>query len=134
VDSRSLPSVGGLATGLNSFHSEYESRWVGWADVDASDLGDADIEHVRDTLDREYGCTPVFLSAEDVAGFYEGFSNSTIWPLFHHFTQYAEFDRTTWESYVRVNGIFCDAVSAVAAGGHHLGARLPADAVARDAA
>lgn len=108
------PSVGGLATGLGSFHSEHESRWVGWADVDASDLSDADIEYVRDTLDREYGCTPVFLSAEDAAGFYEGFSNSTIWPLFHHFTQYAEFERTTWESYVRVNRIFCDTVLAVA--------------------
>jgi trehalose 6-phosphate synthase/phosphatase len=108
------PSVGGLATGLSSFHADHESRWVGWADVDADGLDESDIEHIRDTLEREHGCAPVFLSAEDATGFYEGFCNSTVWPLFHHFTQYAEFDRTTWESYVKVNRIFCDAVATVA--------------------
>lgn len=108
------PSVGGVATGLSSLHATHESRWVGWADVDLGQLTASDVAHVRDVLDREHSCTPVFLEAEDVEGFYHGFSNRTIWPLFHHFTQFAEFDTAMWDAYVRVNRIFCDAVLAIA--------------------
>ncbi len=103
-------SVGGLATGLSSFHASHESRWVGWADLDLEGLSEGDVTEIRRMLDAEHGCTPVFLDADDAAGFYEGFCNSTIWPLFHHFTQFAEFDRGTWECYERVNRVFCDAV------------------------
>jgi trehalose 6-phosphate synthase/phosphatase len=56
----------------------------------------------------------VFLTAADVKGFYAGFSNQTIWPLFHHFTQYTEFDADNWTAYERVNRKYCDAVLEVA--------------------
>jgi len=108
------PSVGGVATGLSSLRDTCESRWVGWAGVDAELLGPAETERVRSTLSDEHGCTPIFLSADDVEGFYRGFSNRTIWPLFHHFTQFAEFDSELWDAYERVNRIYCDAVLEIA--------------------
>lgn len=108
------PSVGGLATGLSSFHASHESRWVGWADWDLDGLGEGDLAEMSRVLDQEHRCTPVFLDAEEAAGFYEGFCNSTIWPLFHHFTQYAEFDVGSWRCYERANRDFCDAVVEVA--------------------
>lgn len=108
------PSVGGVATGLGSFHDTHESRWVGWADLDPDELADGEAEQVRRVLENDHGCIPVFLSADDVEGFYYGFSNRTIWPLFHHFTQYAEFDSEMWEAYVRVNRAYCEAVLEVA--------------------
>jgi len=105
-----VPSVGGVATGLSSLQDTHESRWVGWAGIDSDLLSSTEIEHIRDTLSDEHGCTPLFLSSEDIEGFYRGFSNRTIWPLFHHFTQFAEFDSDLWEAYERVNRIYCDAV------------------------
>ncbi len=108
------PSVGGLTTGLSAFHASHESRWVGWADWDLDGLNQADVAEMNRVLGQEHGCTPVFLEPEEAAGFYEGFCNSTIWPLFHHFTQYAEFDPDTWECYVRTNRAFCEAVLEVA--------------------
>ncbi len=107
-------SVGGVATGLSSFHDTHESRWVGWADVPSEHMTAEDLERVRESLVHQHGCEPVFLSPEDVEGFYHGFSNSTIWPLFHHFTQYAEFDSEMWDAYERVNRTYCEAVLRVA--------------------
>lgn len=108
------PSVGGVATGLASFHETHESRWVGWADVEDAALAPEETARVREALGSEHGCTPVFLSAEEVEGYYHGFSNRTVWPLFHHFTQYAEFDSEMWDAYVRANRVFADAVLEVA--------------------
>lgn len=108
------PSVGGVATGLSSFHDTHESKWVGWADIDHANLSAAETAEVRKTLEQEHGCVPLFLSPDDVEGFYYGFSNRTIWPLFHHFTQYAEFDTDMWDAYERVNRAYADAVLEVA--------------------
>ncbi|MCE5203580.1 MAG: bifunctional alpha,alpha-trehalose-phosphate synthase (UDP-forming)/trehalose-phosphatase [Actinomycetia bacterium] len=108
------PSVGGLATGLDSVHDAYDSHWVGWADVDIGDMTLAEVADLTRTISTEYRCTPVFLSTEDVEGYYRGFSNRTIWPLFHYFTRYAEFDSGMWEAYERVNRTFAEAVCEVA--------------------
>ncbi len=107
-------SIGGVATGLSAFHETHESKWVGWADVPLDQMSAEDVESVREALAEEYDCEPVFLSEEDVEGFYHGFSNRTIWPLFHHFTQYAEFDSEMWDAYERVNRAYCEAVLEVA--------------------
>jgi trehalose 6-phosphate synthase/phosphatase len=56
----------------------------------------------------------VFLTASEVRGFYAGFSNATLWPLFHHFMRYAEFDAHSWSVYESVNRKYCDAVTEVA--------------------
>jgi trehalose 6-phosphate synthase/phosphatase len=107
-------SVGGVATGLGAFHDSHESVWVGWAEVPESRLSADDRESIRATLIEDHRCVPVFLTAADVKGFYAGFSNQTIWPLFHHFTQYTEFDADNWTAYERVNRKYCDAVLEVA--------------------
>lgn len=107
-------SVGGVATGLGSYHETHESLWVGWADVSASRLDTAEREQIATALREQHQCVPVFLTADDVRGFYHGFSNKTLWPLFHQFTQYAEFDNSTWTAYERANRKFCDAVLEIA--------------------
>jgi len=107
-------SVGGVATGLGAYHDAHESIWVGWADVPVARLSSDEREDVRAKLAEEHRCVPVFLTAADVRGFYAGFSNETLWPLFHHFTQYAQFDAGNWAAYERVNRKYCDAVLEVA--------------------
>ncbi len=62
---------------------------------------------IREKLAEEK-CLPVFLSKKNIEEYYHGFSNRTIWPLFHYFPQYAVYSKTFWESYRRVNHIFCE--------------------------
>ena len=107
-------SVGGVATGLGAFHDTHDSIWVGWADVPESHLSAEERTRIRAELADKHRCVPVFLTASDVRGYYAGFSNETIWPLFHHFTQFAEFDAGNWAAYERVNRKFCDAILEVA--------------------
>ncbi len=107
-------SVGGVATGLGAFHAAHDSLWVGWAEVAEARLSAGERERIRTELAERHRCVPVFLTAADVRGFYAGFSNGTLWPLFHHFTRYAEFDSKNWAAYERVNRKFCDAVVEIA--------------------
>ncbi len=106
-------SMGGVATGLGAYHETHESLWVGWADIPGKVTPEVTAE-VQTRLREEHGCVPVFLTGADVRGFYYGFSNRTLWPLFHHFTQFTEFDPATWASYEEVNRKYCDAVMEVA--------------------
>jgi trehalose 6-phosphate synthase/phosphatase len=103
-------SVGGVATGLDSYRRAGETLWIGWAETPVSRLDAAEREVLRDALRERYASEPVFLTADDVAGFYHGFSNRTLWPLFHYFTRYAEFNPAFWRAYERVNRKYRDAV------------------------
>ena len=104
-------SVGGLATGLGSFYQRYDSLWIGLHDpIEGANLDD---EGVRACLLDQHACVPVVVDPDDAALYYQGFSNETVWPVFHHFPQYAVFDRASWDAYVRVNERFADAVADV---------------------
>ncbi len=100
-------SVGGLATGLSSFYKSFEdSLWVGWPGISSERLKRGKKDKLKELLLAE-GCYPVFLSQADVEGYYYGFSNKTIWPLFHYFPDYAVYDVSMWKDYERVNAEFC---------------------------
>ncbi|MFC4874991.1 bifunctional alpha,alpha-trehalose-phosphate synthase (UDP-forming)/trehalose-phosphatase [Negadavirga shengliensis] len=100
-------SAGGLATGLGSIYKEGENIWIGWPgnDVEAPEQK----QEVTEKL-MSLKMAPVFLTKEEVELYYEGFSNDTIWPAFHYFTQYINYEDTYWEAYHRVNRKFCDAI------------------------
>jgi trehalose 6-phosphate synthase/phosphatase len=106
-------SVGGLATGLGSFYKDFDSAWFGWADVPERTPA-AERTQIARRLENEYSAYPVFLSDKEVRLYYHGFSNKTIWPTFHQFTQYSVFDESMWQAYVRVNRRFADAILATA--------------------
>jgi len=104
-----VPSVGGLATGMKSVHSGGDSLWIGW-----SGLTDEEIpEELAGDIDKalaKHGSSKVRLTSEEVDGFYYGFSNRTIWPLFHYFLEYSEFELASWNTYKAVNQKFADAI------------------------
>ena len=107
-------SVGGLATGLMSFYQSYESIWIGWDGMAVESLRPDEQEELRKTLHDEYRSHAVPLTRNDIKLYYHGFSNKTIWPLFHYFPTYTIYDRHLWEAYQRVNDKFCDEVVKVA--------------------
>ncbi len=102
-------SVGGVATGLSSLESPVESHWIGWSGMAANHLTMEEADQVNARL-KEENCTGVPLSDEQVQQYYLGFSNRTIWPLFHYFFLNCEFDEDMWQAYRRANEAFADKV------------------------
>ncbi|MCW3808054.1 bifunctional alpha,alpha-trehalose-phosphate synthase (UDP-forming)/trehalose-phosphatase [Plebeiibacterium marinum] len=101
-------SVGGLATGMKSIYKDYGGTWIGWPGIDSDTISNDKMEAI-DNLFIEEKCASVHLNSEEIHLFYEGFSNRTIWPLFHYFTQFADFNQEDWETYKAVNQKFADA-------------------------
>jgi trehalose 6-phosphate synthase len=100
-------SPGGLVTALEPMLRARDGAWVGWPGVP-----DAEVEPLeRDGLLLH----PVTLSAGEVAEYYEGFSNGTLWPLYHDVVATPMYHRHWWHAYVRVNQRFAEAVAKVAA-------------------
>lgn len=105
-------SAGGLATGLGSIYKSCDSLWVGWCGVARERLRGR--EEAIDEMLAAQDCKGVRLSRHDVENYYHGFSNKTIWPLFHYFPVYTVYNKHFWEAYERVNKAFCDEVVKVA--------------------
>ncbi|PRX51924.1 bifunctional alpha,alpha-trehalose-phosphate synthase (UDP-forming)/trehalose-phosphatase [Salegentibacter salegens] len=103
------PSVGGLATGLKSFHKDGDSIWIGWSGLTEEEIPENLLEDVKEKARKE-DCVAVNLSEEEIEGFYYGFSNRTIWPLFHYFMEYTEADKDHWEIYKSVNKKYAEEV------------------------
>ncbi|MCM4156546.1 bifunctional alpha,alpha-trehalose-phosphate synthase (UDP-forming)/trehalose-phosphatase [Gramella sp. AN32] len=103
------PSVGGLATGLKSFHKDGDSVWIGWSGLTKEEIPEGLLDEVQKKAKKE-NCVAVNLTQQEIDGFYYGFSNRTIWPLFHYFMEYTESDSNYWESYKKVNQKYADVV------------------------
>ncbi len=104
-----IPSVGGLATGMKSVHSGGDSLWIGWSGLTDEEIPD-EIAPKIDTALAEHGSSKVNLTQADIDGYYYGFSNRTVWPLFHYFLEYSEFESEYWKAYKNVNQKFADAI------------------------
>jgi trehalose 6-phosphate synthase/phosphatase len=105
----SSPSVGGLATGLKSVHRDSNGLWIGWTGLTQEETPqELESEIHKAVADQQ--CAAVELTQSDMDGFYYGFSNRTIWPLFHYFMEYVEFDNDNWEIYKSVNRKFAQVV------------------------
>ncbi|MDD5017259.1 MAG: bifunctional alpha,alpha-trehalose-phosphate synthase (UDP-forming)/trehalose-phosphatase [Eubacteriales bacterium] len=99
-------SIGGLATGLKSFHEQANSIWIGWPGVADEEINREEQEDIQKKLTSDYKCLPVYLSCKEIEQYYDGFCNKTVWPLFHYFSNKAEYDFKTWTAYKEVNQKF----------------------------
>ncbi|TYP92468.1 trehalose 6-phosphate synthase /trehalose 6-phosphatase [Sphingobacterium allocomposti] len=102
-----IPSEGGLATGLGSIYQQEGNIWVGWP-------GFVPENEEEETLVREkladLNLIPVFLTEEELQGYYEGFSNEVLWPIFHYRLSYAVYNTENWLTYKSVNQKFASVV------------------------
>ena len=108
------PSAGGLVTAIAAYldrqretDPDFSSLWVGWPGTTLP----PELEPRAVAALEEQRAYPVFLSEEDSNEFYYGFCNRTLWPLFHYFSSFVDYDPKTWDTYVRVNQAFCTAVA-----------------------
>jgi trehalose 6-phosphate synthase/phosphatase len=102
-------SSGGLASAMNPFLRKGGGDWIGWA----GDAGEQDNPERRAILvewAEKERCFAVDLPEDVATGFYEGYANQTLWPVFHNFPSQLKFDAKSWEAYVEANRIFANKV------------------------
>ncbi|MFT4224743.1 bifunctional alpha,alpha-trehalose-phosphate synthase (UDP-forming)/trehalose-phosphatase [Dysgonomonas sp.] len=102
---KTIPSSGGLSTGLNSLETHIEKHWVGWPGMY---LDETDEKEKIDKQLTELNYHSVFLTPEQIENYYEGYSNSVIWPLFHYFFSNVRYRNRYWDAYKQVNALFCE--------------------------
>ncbi|MNK21290.1 Trehalose-phosphate synthase [compost metagenome] len=102
-------SIGGLATGMRSVHSQGNGIWIGWSGLTEDEIATGQHAMVDKALQNEK-CIRVPLTEHDIENYYYGFSNKALWPLFHYFQAYTQFELAHWESYKEVNRKFADVV------------------------
>jgi trehalose 6-phosphate synthase len=106
-------SPGGLVTALHSVLASQAGTWVGWSGRTAEPGQPAPRRFELDGMTLR----PVSLTADEVERYYEGFSNSSLWPLYHDAIETPVYKRSWWEAYRRVNQRFAEAAAEEAAPG-----------------
>jgi trehalose 6-phosphate synthase len=102
-------SPGGLVTAVEPVMQSHDGAWLGW---------DGAPDGPEDHLDEsDMTLVPIALDAEEIERFYEGFSNATLWPLYHDAVAKPEFHREWWDTYVAVNRRFAERAASLAADG-----------------
>ncbi len=100
-------SPGGLVSALEPVMRANDGAWIGWPGGTEADL--------EPFVDDGLSLVPVSLSAQEIEEYYEGFSNATLWPLYHDVVAKPEFHREWFDSYVTVNRRFAERAASVAA-------------------
>ncbi|RVX43192.1 trehalose 6-phosphate synthase [Nonomuraea polychroma] len=96
-------SPGGLVTAIAPVMQRRHGAWAGWHG--------APDEKLEPFEQGGMNLIPIPLSASEVELYYEGFSNATLWPLYHDVVAPPVFDRAMWETYREVNERFANAAA-----------------------
>jgi len=102
IDEGKGSSKGGLAVAVLAALKSRGGIWFGWS-------GEVVAQPSEDTNEFRVGrldYATVDLSQRDYEEYYNGFANSTLWPLFHYRLDLTEFSRRTYAGYLRVNSLF----------------------------
>lgn len=96
-------SEGGLTTGMDSLDMDVEKHWIGWPGTYTESDEE---ENLMSKHLEKFNFHPVFLTSDQILNYYEGYSNSTLWPLCHYFYTYVEYENLYWNTYKQVNELF----------------------------
>jgi trehalose 6-phosphate synthase/phosphatase len=101
------PSSGGLVSALEPILRNHGGMWIGWPGADDGVDVSALLQSTAATMG--YQLQPVPLTSDEEHGFYHGFSNEILWPLFHGLPTRCNFDPKYWHSYESANRKFAEA-------------------------
>jgi trehalose 6-phosphate synthase/phosphatase len=102
-------SSGGLASAMAPLLRRSGGMWIGWSGASNEDVGEERDAILEDWARNEH-CFAIELPVDIAQKFYQGYTNQTLWPVFHSFPSQLRFDATSWDAYVEANRIFCQAV------------------------
>jgi len=108
-DQHLRPAAGGLVTAMVPVLRDRGGVWIGWT----GSTEEVDLETVEGHSPAEagYRLVSVPLSDDEVDGYYYGFSNEILWPLFHDFATRCNFQPEYWTHYQAVNRKFADVIA-----------------------
>ena len=107
--------AGGLVTALEAVLSKEGGCWIAHGSGNADrETCDASGHVLRRHLDAPYRLRRLWLSDDEVAGYYDGLANEALWPLCHDTDVAPTFRPADWRHYEQVNRRFADAVVAEA--------------------
>ncbi len=89
------PSPGGLVSALTAVLQNRNGLWIGWPGTSEHSTSPTNYEGIR--------LKAVDISEEEYENFYLGFSNATLWPLYHDAIRAPTFHRHWWQAYTKVN-------------------------------
>ncbi|HEY1608953.1 MAG TPA: alpha,alpha-trehalose-phosphate synthase (UDP-forming) [Paraburkholderia sp.] len=94
-------SAGGLAVGVFGALKDAGGVWFGWS----GDVVSETVANAGPMLDEDGPVTfaTVGLTRKDYDQYYRGFSNATLWPVFHYRNDLARYEREEYAGYRRVN-------------------------------
>ena len=103
--------VGGLTAGIDPLMQRTSGTWIAWGEGDADEevVDDADQVDVPPE-DPQYTLRCLWLSDEQVEGYYYGFSNQVLWPICHSALGTVRAEQSFWEQYKRTNEQFAGGV------------------------
>ena len=96
MDLRKAAQAGGVAVALADIVRTRSALWFGWS-------GETMPPEAADTVSREGRIATVPLTASDYEGYYLGYANSVLWPVFHNRLDLAQFEAGFFERYMAVN-------------------------------
>lgn len=108
------PGSGGLVTAMAPVLRHRGGVWIGWPGAIEEDGLELEGLFKEAGKDAGYTLLPVLLSAEEQAGYYQGFSNEILWPLFHDLPSHCVFDPAYWKIYQSANRKFAETIAGVA--------------------
>ncbi|PSR21981.1 MAG: alpha,alpha-trehalose-phosphate synthase [Sulfobacillus acidophilus] len=100
---RHVQRAGGVVSALDPLLREYGGDWVAWGSGTADRLTAPGGVRPVPLKNPRYRLHRVYLSAEEVQGYYTRFANQGIWPLSHMLIERARFSRRAWSVYRAVN-------------------------------
>jgi trehalose 6-phosphate synthase/phosphatase len=110
-------SSGGLVSAIKSYFESKPSQeevrekiWIGVADFLQEDWDRISSDQA---IARDFDIHPLFVDAQIYKDYYNGFSNSVIWPLFHYFPSLVQYPANYYEAYMQINKRFCNELTAI---------------------
>ncbi|MFZ3106786.1 MAG: trehalose-6-phosphate synthase [Candidatus Hydromicrobium sp.] len=103
-------SVGGLVTTLDPILKKTGGLWIGWSGLSGKSKFIEKKISIPGDNGNSYDLKIVNLSRNEIIDYYRGFSNRTLWPLFHGFIFQSYFDSAYWRSYLKTNKKFANEV------------------------
>jgi trehalose 6-phosphate synthase/phosphatase len=103
------PAVGGLSTALLPVLNKTGGVWIAWGEKNAAALPRLAYPKENSTFEVHR----LYLSEEEVSGYYYGLSNRVLWPICHYFIEEIHLDRSFFSAYETVNRKFAEAAAKV---------------------
>ncbi|HVV06791.1 MAG TPA: bifunctional alpha,alpha-trehalose-phosphate synthase (UDP-forming)/trehalose-phosphatase [Puia sp.] len=110
----SRPSSGGLVSAITGYLQKggqetfSETFWAGVPGCTEKTWAIA----MNSLSGSQYGYLPIFLNWKKYELYYNGFSNSVLWPLFHYFPSFVDYNSSYYEAWLEVNGVFAEKLGA----------------------